>query len=254
MREDRVAGAGKGRTGERREDGSGRGTAPEPKRGTHDTAVCPSLRLFRGVGEPPRREGRTVLLSGPPSCGVSPPAPRASRPRCRARARPRPARVSLRPRGGTATHLARRSSAWEGRLPPDERPGSRRKPRSPVRADVVPAKIRGVPSERMNSPLEIREVRLRGLPRRIRASCTETNSAHPMALARAGPVGAGRHHVVDAAISIAAARSPPPSLRPPPRRGPPAHVPVHGTPPAAGCLHPLPRSLWERVGEVYEPG
>jgi hypothetical protein len=64
----------------RRGEGLGRGTAPEPKRGTHDTAVCPPFRLFRGVGEPPRREDRTILLSGPPSCGVSPPAPRASRP------------------------------------------------------------------------------------------------------------------------------------------------------------------------------
>jgi hypothetical protein len=44
---------------------------------------CCPVRLLRGGGEPPRRDGRTVLLSDPPACGVSPPATGASRPTLR---------------------------------------------------------------------------------------------------------------------------------------------------------------------------
>ena len=93
--------------------------------------------------------------------------------------------------------------------------------------------------ERMNSPLEIREVRLRGLVRRGRVPRAPAALRTTVAVA------------VQAGEASRSLRGFPQSLRrlQPLRLGrrPPAPHPVRS-------LHPLPRSLWERVAEYSTPG
>ena len=71
-----------------------------------------------------------------------------------------------------------------------------------------------------------------------------------------GEVNFGRPCTV-AAVSAPRARAPSPRP-PPPLRGGRGRTALPRTAPPScrGCgrVHPLPRSLWERVGEVYEPG
>jgi hypothetical protein len=210
-----------------------RGTAPEPERGTHDTAVCPPFRLFRGVGEPPRREGRTILLSAPPACGVSPPAPRASRPRPRAPVRSPPGASLAAPTWGERKHtwiaVPRRVIAA---VPSGAKSRSARR-EHPADGPASGAVMR----ERMNSRLQLHTVGLRRhhdesrhnaeAPSRPACagrtglqSCTAPADEAPPpapALARAGPVGEGRHRGFIAAMPRF--QSPGLGLRPPaPRR------------------------------------
>ena len=94
--------------------------------------------------------------------------------------------------------------------------------------------------ERMNSPLEIREVRLRGLVHRTHPAVAKnhfSNSVYPTAPALTGSVGEGRHRGFIAANSFAAS----------PRRAPPADLPY---PALAAAPAPWPMNVRARSAAV----
>ena len=216
-----------GRGGEVTEGRIGAGDRSERRSEGHTIRPCVP-RFVSSAGSGSLLVGR----AGRYCCPALPPAgsplplrePRAQR--FRARAGPRPARVSLRPRGGTATNLARRLSAWKGRPPSSEWS-------PPLAIRGVPSDewgavgIREVPSERMNSPLENREVRLRGLPV---ASGRATPERSPRK-ARYSPAPDPSAQA-DITSSMPRFQSPRPepgsALRLRSRPRPPTHHPAHG--------------------------